>query len=385
MKTKINSISVLISLLFVTTGTINAQENKTERGILLTAGNCVNAVMANNVIGIKENCVKLQELVKTEKKGSIDYLRAQTSLSVYLTVKNETRNAANSLLNAIKSVKANDLNANTYKLKAYTILGNIYEVRKEWDDASKAISKSIEIADKIGNKTSVIDGIISMASIRNSMGDHKRSLIYAKKTLEYANNLGESRVVNWPQVQFAINRMIAIAYTSNRDLDNGLKHALVAYDYAKVSYKSDPLAMPLIGINSDIAAIYSKKGEFSKALPYAEAAVSALEIEAIPVTKEVTFAFMNLIKAYTMLDKITEAKVFVGKYGFRFEDIPDSPDKVQVLGTIGMFYMKNTTNKEIAKHYLVNATLASINVFGKDALTTNEMASAADSPELDKK
>lgn len=328
-------------------------------------------------------CNELQGKLTTEE-NSIEQLKAQMVVSIYLSVTNKTEDAARDLRKALKSFTLESLDADTVRAEAYNVLGNIYTKRKEMKNAGEAIVNAIELADKIGNKSAVLENLSSLTSLQAAKGDKVRALDYAKRTVEYGSRLNTGELNNSDQVLFTIHRTLAMAYAANKMYVEALASALKAEEYAKVAFAGAEKSNPLVGIKSDIAAIYTANGQFSEAIPYAEETMKVMGDQSIPLTTEIALSFVNLIQTYVLAERYEEAEAKADQHAHRLYSLPDVAEKVRVLGATGVFYMKNTKKKDVAKKLITTAAITSSKVFGDDAATTVELAEMSESPELDR-
>jgi tetratricopeptide (TPR) repeat protein len=345
---------------------------------------CYSSIVANDLSLANSSCEELQKSFHTIEDFSILKLKAATTLGAYLAVNKKTTEAAKLISKHLDSLTEISYNSDAAKIHALNFLGTIYINQKDWKNAGDSLSKAIQIADKLGDRSGVIENLTSLATLKSAMGDHRRALNYAKKTVDYASSFSEADINNRDQVLFSSNRVLAMAYASNNMPDDALKTAITASQYATIAFADKPAAAPLLSINADIASLYISQEKFEEAIPYATKAISSLSDTTVPVSSDVAAALVNLIKIYTHTDRQLQARTLADTYVYRIDAMPESPEKVRALGSLGAYYMRSTNEKPRAKALLMKSAMISYKIFG-DSPTTNQLAELAESSELDTK
>lgn len=362
------------------TSTFAQQEiQKTDEMIILTAKRCYAAMLSSNEQKRQQFCDELKEYAKPLSTNKIAYLRSQIVLSISSSLTGKPEEASTNLSKAIKSFSLKSKEADMLRSEAYNVLGNIYMTRRQPKNAEDAIINSIKFADKTRNKGAVINAMSSLVGLYSSNGKQNKALEYAIKTVQAAEKAKKTDIDNYDQVMFGITRTLAMAYSLNRRIDKAIVTALKAEELAKSAFGENDTTNPSFGIKSDIASYYLSNNQYDKALPYAEAAIKTVDHWSGNLPSEFAFSFTNMLQIYILTDKISDAESLAIKFGDRIDNMPDSPQKVRALGSLGLFYKAHTTQSDIARKKLVEATLVAERLFGRDSTTTNELAELAGS------
>jgi tetratricopeptide (TPR) repeat protein len=345
---------------------------------------CYSSIVTNDFSLANSSCEELKKHFHTIEDFSVLKLKAATTLGAYLAVNKKPTEAVQLISKHLDSLNEISYNSDAAKIHALNFLGTIYISQKDWKKAGESISKAIEIANELGDKTSLIENLTSLSTLKSAMGDHSRALSYAKKTVDFALSFPQADINNRDQVLFSLNRVLAMAYASNNMPDQALKSAIAASEYAAIAFADKPSAAPLLSINADIAALYVSQEKFEEAIPYANKAISSLSDTTVPVSGDVAGALVNLIKIYTHTDRELQARTLADTYIYRIDEMSEIPEKVRALGSLGAYYMRSTNEKPRAKALLMKSAMISYKIFG-DSPTTNQLAELAESSELDTK
>jgi signal transduction histidine kinase len=170
--------------------------------------------------------------------------------------------ANNSLQNALKIAK--ERNFIGIEAEIYSLYGVFYDSHLKFDKAITAYKEALLLNEKSGTKYAQISTLTNLAiSLRRSKlyNESLENLLKAKTLAEQLNDkyLKQSVYQNLAELTLAM-----------KDYDSAEKYILLALSNSKDNYE----AVERQGLFENLKNVYSKKGEFKKALVYADSVIS---------------------------------------------------------------------------------------------------------------
>ena len=241
---------------------------------------------------------KINELAKLTKKPSHQFVSIYTQSKISF-LKGEYTASLKLLNKSLKIArKNNDLSS---IIKCYNSMGTVYKADEKYQKALEYYIKALKVAEKKPEtyKIQLSNILNNMANISSYSGNYKDAIRYLKKSLQYNTNEKNNIAV---YINFGLN------YLKLKINDSATYYLNKSYKLSKL-YDNKLYESVSLSIMGDI---YATKQQYQKALNYYLKALK-LQKETGVIDKQLQ-TYVGIINTYLYLNQKEKAKEYIEQY-----------------------------------------------------------------------
>ncbi|MCX2680340.1 CHAT domain-containing protein [Galbibacter sp. EGI 63066] len=220
----------------------------------------------------------------------------QCNMGYYYKEYNKAKNAINTYENAWNRYKENKLSG--YDIIEYCLkpLGNLYTKTGNYTNAENTIKQYIYLAEKEGDRTQEIGGIINLSVVYHNTGNHRMAISLLKKGLGYPS----------------------LSKGQKQQLQNNLTTNLIAlkeYEKAQLLLKQQTQPESNIGFTAlmNASQIALRQGDYTKSLKLLNEAEKQIRFEDKPTARDLAKLYVAQAQVLVLQEKVTEARQYLQK------------------------------------------------------------------------
>lgn len=143
-------------------------------------------------------------------------------------------------------------------------LGNVYQLKTNYLRALDFYLQALKINKEINNDAEVARTLVNLANVYSVIGQYQRSIEHFLAAMDIHESTGEKEGLAWTSLG------IARLFKKLNLLDRAMQYAQSALEYYKEIEKQTGNSVGVTLSLNEIGGIYSKQGDFEKALEYTQ-------------------------------------------------------------------------------------------------------------------
>lgn len=234
-------------------------------------------------------------LIPKSSQMRLEILKNQSYALLALGEHNGSQKLLNELIPALVKTQDSVYLCKCYNRKAY----NFIKLSKS-DSSVQYYLKSLQCFENIGDQVSVIQDFSNLSNVLYRMEEDEKALFYLQKAHRLAVALGDTAVMT------TTSSNLAIRHTYLSQLDTAWKYANMSLSFAKDLNLERSISLAYLRM----ALITLKKGEYDRAISYADATMSWKELDGsgvITARKYKAEAYLKLNRFDSALSNINQS------------------------------------------------------------------------------
>lgn len=227
----------------------------------------------------------------------------------------------------------------------YSVIGNIFFVKGDFEKALDFYSKSLIIRENIFDKRGIASSLNSIGNVNINLGNYEKALNNYLKSLEICELIGDKK-------SMPLNN-IAASYFYLGNYEKALTYYIRALKTFETQGNKEAMINPSIGVGG----VYFNMGNYKNALLYYKKALSiCTELKSKTGMTGLSKSLTGIGNVYEKLQNNDSALIFHIKSLQINEELGDKPPIALALMNIGNIYSK-TKNYEKALEFYEKALL----------------------------
>ncbi len=265
--------------------------------------------------------------------SKLKVLMLKTEVSYAKSELEETHQTVNILLESHKDELSPE-----QLLELHNILGHVYRLRTEWENALQHFDTTFSLAKQLRNERMMAETYAGKGFVLYRLGEHERSIENNRKCIELARNLGDM------DLELKASIEIAMAHVSLGAYEEAISHYVQCLDLAK---NLKDLYQQCRILNNTGVAYYMNKSN-DRALEHWERCMQLASKSGNK--KHHSYALMNTADLYAKSSNWELAKKNLDSARNLVEEMKDPLGLAYVFMNYGIYY-KTMKNWEKSTHY----------------------------------